>query len=206
MIRFGECWGILAAILILIPVSLALWPPLAAVLALLALFTLYFFRDPERAVPQGEGILLCPADGRVLYVEETNDPYVGEARRLAIFMSPFDVHVNRSPLACKVGRITHTPGRRVAAYLRGDLTARERNRLELEGRGRIAVEQYAGVVARRIVCFAAEGQELAMGGRFGMIMFGSRVDVIAPLSVEIKVSTGERVVAGETKIGEFTNG
>jgi phosphatidylserine decarboxylase len=206
MIRLRESWLILVASAAVFAAAYAFWPPSAALPAVLFAFTLYFFRDPERLAPQGRNLLVSPADGRVLYVEETVDPYVGKARRLAIFMSPFDVHVNRAPFDAKVASVRHTPGKKIAAYMRGDLSARERNRLELEGSVRLAVEQYAGVVARRIVCFVREGDSVSRGGRVGMIRFGSRVDVLAPLSVKYKVDTGDRVAAGETVIGELKDG
>jgi phosphatidylserine decarboxylase len=206
MLRIGECWMILALSAAACAAAYIAWPPAGAVPAALFLFTLYFFRDPERNVPPGEGILVSPADGRILDVEDVVDGFVGGARRVSIFMSPFDVHVNRAPLSCTVKSVTHTPGTKVAAYLKGDLDARERNRVEAEGACKLAVEQYAGVVARRIVCYAKPGQSLKAGERFGMIKFGSRVDVVAPLNVKIKVVKGDRVAAGETIIGELTDG
>ncbi len=201
MVVFRECWHILALSAALAPAAYMLAPALAAAPAALFAFTLYFFRDPERTPPSAPGTVISPADGRVLYVEETSDPFAGESRRVAIFMSPFDVHVNRAPLDCKVASVKHTPGRKIAAYLRGDLAARERNRVELQGAVKVAVEQYAGVVARRIVCNAREGAALKAGERYGMIKFGSRVDVIMPLNVKVKVSKDMRVRAGETVVG-----
>jgi phosphatidylserine decarboxylase len=183
-------------------VVFALTYPPAVLLPLgLLVFTLYFFRDPQRSIPHDAAAVICPADGTVMDVEEMDDPFVGRARRLSIFMSPFNVHVNRSPIAGVVASITHTPGLKVAAYLKGDLTARERNRIEVLGSLKIAVEQYAGVVARRIVCWASQGQRLEAGERIGMIKFGSRVDVIAPLNVRFVVSKGQAVRAGETVVG-----
>jgi phosphatidylserine decarboxylase len=201
MVRFGECWAVLLVLIVaLLPTYLAA-PVLVVVPTALIAFTLYFFRDPERNLPAGQGILVSPADGRVLDIEEVDDPWVGKGRRLSIFMSPFDVHVNRAPFDCTIKSIRHTPGKKVAAYFRGDLDARERNRIEVEGTCRMACEQYAGVVARRIVCWMNEGESIKIGQRIGMIKFGSRVDVLAPLNVEFKVGRGERLIAGETVIG-----
>jgi phosphatidylserine decarboxylase len=201
MIRFGECWQILLVFTIIGALSIPTYPVITLAAASFLLFSLYFFRDPERRAPLGDGLIICPADGRVLDIEEIDDKFVGKGRRLSIFMSPFDVHVNRAPFDCKVVSIVHTPGKKVAAYLKGDLDARERNRLELDGPCKLAIEQYAGVVARRIVCWAGVNDRLTPGQRIGMIKFGSRVDVIAPLSVEFKVHNGERVFAGETIAG-----
>jgi len=201
MIALRECWQILAASAALTLAAYMLAPATAALPAALFAFTLYFFRDPERKHPSVPGAVISPADGRVLYVEETVDAFAGKSRRVAIFMSPFDVHVNRAPIDGKVAYVRHTPGKKVAAYLRGDLEARERNRVELAGAARVVVEQYAGVVARRIVCNVREGGTLKAGERYGMIRFGSRVDVIMPLNVQVKVSKDMRVRAGETVIG-----
>jgi len=203
MVQLRECRHLLFAFAALAIASYYVYMPLIPAFTGLFIFTLYFFRDPERGAPVGEGILLSPADGRVLDVEDVDDPYVGKARRASIFMSPFDVHVNRIPFDCTVKAIKHTPGKKVAAYLKGDLDARERNRIEVEGIYKAAVEQYAGVVARRIVSWAKEGQKLKRGERYGMIKFGSRVDLIVPYKVEIKVVKGDRVVAGETVVGAY---
>jgi len=204
--KLSECWHILLLLAAAAVMAFLAAPLVAAVPAALFIFTLYFFRDPERKAPVWENIIICPADGRVLDIEDVVDPYVGAARRLSIFMSPFDVHVNRAPFDCKVGSIAHKPGKKVAAYLKGDLASREHNRLELEGKVRLAVEQYAGVVARRIVCWAKVGDSLMSGERFGMIKFGSRVDVVAPLNVKFIVSKDSRVVAGETVIARIEDG
>jgi phosphatidylserine decarboxylase len=203
MVRLRESWQLLAISAIAAPIAYALHPVLAALPAAFFAFTLYFFRDPDRAIPPGERSLVSPADGRILDVEDVDDPFAGKARRVSIFMSPLNVHVNRSPLDATVKSVKHTSGKKVAAYLKGDLDARERNRLELAGRVNVAVEQYAGVVARRIVCFAREGQALKRGERFGLIKFGSRVDLIAPLSVKIKVEKGQNVKAGQSVLGEL---
>ncbi|MFH1054825.1 MAG: phosphatidylserine decarboxylase [Candidatus Altiarchaeota archaeon] len=201
MIRFRECWPLIAILAALTLAGYVIFLPSALIFSMLLLFTLYFFRDPERRVPSGAGLLVSPADGRVLDVEEVNDSFVGSGRRLSIFMSAFDVHVNRSPFGGTVKSVRHTPGKKVVAYLKGELSARERNRIEMSGGFNIAVEQYAGIFARRIVCYVRGGQSVAAGERIGMIKFGSRVDVVMPLNVEVKVRKGERVTAGETVIG-----
>ena len=160
-----------------------------------------FFRDPERAIPIVANGVLAPADGRVLSVQDAVDPFVGPAVRVAIFLSPLDVHVNRSPIAGVVADALYTPGRFVAAY---DPSAEDNERCAVRLQGdhaRVTVVQIAGVVARRIVCRVGPGDKLAAGERFGMIRFGSRTDCYMPRSAEVTVRVGERVRGGQTVIG-----
>jgi phosphatidylserine decarboxylase len=160
-----------------------------------------FFRDPERAIPAVVNGVLAPADGRVISVEDAVDSFVGPSVRVAIFLSPLDVHVNRSPLAGVVVDTAYTPGRFVAAY---DPAAEDNERCAVRLQGehaRVTVVQIAGVVARRIVCRVGSGDKLAAGERFGMIRFGSRTDCYMPRGTEITVRPGETVRAGQTVIG-----
>jgi phosphatidylserine decarboxylase len=160
-----------------------------------------FFRDPDRAVPVVINGVLSPADGRVISVEDAVDPFVGPAVRVAIFLSPLDVHVNRAPIAGVVTDTVYTPGRFVAAY---DPAAEsnERCAVRLQGEhGRVTVVQIAGVVARRIVCRVGPGDKLAAGERFGMIRLGSRTDCYMPRGTEATVRVGEHVRGGQTVIG-----
>ena len=160
-----------------------------------------FFRDPERAVPVVLNGVLAPADGRVLSVEDAVDPFVGPAVRVAIFLSPLDVHVNRAPIGGVVADTVYTAGRFVAAY---DPAAEsnERCAVRLQGdHARITVVQIAGVAARRIVCRVGPGDKLAAGDRFGMIRFGSRTDCYMPRGTEVTVRVGEHVRGGQTVIG-----
>jgi phosphatidylserine decarboxylase len=160
-----------------------------------------FFRDPERAVPAVANGVLAPADGRVLSIEDAVDPFVGPALRVAIFLSPLDVHVNRAPIAGVVVDAVYTPGRFVAAYDPG-AEGNERCAVRLQGEhARVAVVQIAGVVARRIVCRVGAGDKLAAGERFGMIRFGSRTDCYMPRTTEVTVRVGETVRGGQTVIG-----
>lgn len=161
-----------------------------------------FFRDPERFAPTTPGAVLAPADGRVMGVEETADPFVGPAVRVSIFLSPLDVHVNRAPIAGLVVDTAYTPGRFLAAYDPDAGELNERCAVRLQGEGaRVTVMQIAGVVARRIVCRVGAGDKLAAGERFGMIRFGSRTDCYMPRGSEVRVSPGDRVRGGETIIG-----
>jgi len=160
-----------------------------------------FFRDPERAIPAVANGVLSPADGRVMSIEDGLDPFVGPSVRVAIFLSPLDVHVNRSPIAGVVTATHYTPGRFVAAYDPA-AEANERCAVRLQGEhARVTVVQIAGVVARRIVCRVGSGDKLAAGERFGMIRFGSRTDCYMPRGTEVTVRVGEHVRGGQTVIG-----
>ncbi len=160
-----------------------------------------FFRDPERAIPAVANGVLAPADGRVMSIEDAVDPFVGPSVRVAIFLSPLDVHVNRAPIAGVVADITYTPGRFAAAYAPA-AEANERCTVRLQGEHvRVTVVQIAGVVARRIVCRVGPGDKLAAGERFGLIRFGSRTDCYMPRTTEIAVRVGESVRGGQTVIG-----
>jgi phosphatidylserine decarboxylase len=160
-----------------------------------------FFRDPERAIPVVANGVLAPADGRVLSVEDAVDPFVGPAVRVAIFLSPLDVHVNRAPIAGVVTDTVYTPGRFAAAY-DAAAEANERCAVRIQGEhARVTVVQIAGVVARRIVCRVGSGDKLAAGDRFGLIRFGSRTDCYMPRTTEITVRVGEMVRGGQTVIG-----
>jgi phosphatidylserine decarboxylase len=160
-----------------------------------------FFRDPERAVPLVANGVLSPADGKVISVEDAVDPFVGPSVRVAIFLSPLDVHVNRAPVAGVVTDVAYTPGAFKPAYDK-DAEANERCAIRLQGEhARVTVVQIAGVVARRIVCRVGPGDKLAAGERYGMIRFGSRTDCYMPRSTEITVRAGEQVRGGQTVIG-----
>lgn len=173
--------------------------PLAVVLIGLALFIVFFFRDPTRVPPADEGLLVSPGDGRVVSVETLPD---GSGRKqIAIFLSIFNVHINRSPLASAVSAIRYTPGKFLAAYKPAAGSQNERNELELrDGDYVVIVRQIAGVVARRIVCWAREKDRLDRGQRFGLIQFGSRMEIVLPGSAEVLVAVGDKVKGGETAI------
>jgi phosphatidylserine decarboxylase len=178
---------------------------LASVPLVLAVgFCLWFFRDPERAAPAGDGLVISPADGRVVaVVPEREERYLHAlATRVSIFMSPLDVHVNRSPVTGTVRQVQHTEGKFRAAFSDKSSLDNERNAVVLESGGkRFLMVQIAGALARRIVCHVAPGDRLECGQRFGMIMFGSRVDVFLPPGVQPTVSKGERVRAGLSVLG-----
>ena len=165
-------------------------------------FCLYFFRDPERTPPAGERLVVSPADGRVVAVAEER-AFDAPATRVSIFMSPLDVHVNRSPVSATVALVRHTAGKFRAAFADKASLDNERTALVLESGGRrYLLEQIAGALARRIVCRVRPGDRVQRGERFGMIMFGSRVDLFLPVGVTPVVRRGDRVRAGTSVIAE----
>ena len=199
--------GIFAAITL---VLFWIWVPLGWVGVGLTVWCYYFFRDPKRAVPQGEGLMVSPADGIVSLIERAAPPPelgMGHAPllRVSVFMSVFNCHVNRAPIAGKLVKMAYRPGKFLNASLDKASVDNERNSLCLEladGR-QIAVVQIAGLVARRILPFVSEGESLKTGQRFGLIRFGSRVDVYLPEGVVPLVALGQHCVAGETVIAEL---
>ena len=174
-------------------------------------FVLYFFRDPERRVPATPRVLVSPADGRVVEISEAEGDGVpgGRSVKVGIFMSPLDVHVNRSPCEGRVETVVHRAGRFRNAASPSASAENESNAIAIrasdDGGAQIVVRQVAGVLARRIVCGAAEGDVLERGQRFGMIKFGSRAEVYVPVESGFRVGVrlGQRVKAGETVIGAF---
>src|SRR5262245_28404473 len=178
------------------------------VFLLLTLFVAFFFRDPERMALADDRFILAPADGRVVTVEENlqKEPFLTTpATRVVIFMSPLDVHVNRVPVTGKVIAVQYQPGKFRPAFATSAAEVNEQNIVTLEdaqGR-RLLLVQVAGILARRIVCAVKDGDRVRRGDRYGMIMFGSRVDLYCPTGVRLKVQVGQRVKAGETVIGEY---
>ncbi len=171
---------------------------------LVTLFMVFFFRDPERTAPPGAGLFLAPADGKVIFVDTVReDRYLkAEAVKVSIFMSAFDVHVNRAPFGGIVREVVHRPGRFMAAYKEEASLANEHIDMVLDtSAGPIVVRQVAGLMARRAVCRVKPGDRLESGERYGVIKFGSRVDLYLPKSSEIRVKLNARTTAGETVIG-----
>lgn len=188
---------------VLIPVIIASlfgwlgWWPVSVLLAFVALFVLYFFRDPDRAVPEGEGLIVSAADGRVTRIEET-----AESKFVSVFLSPLDVHINRSPITGTIVQIDYIAGRKVPATSDEASVVNERNSLIIKGSDlTVTCTQIAGILARRIVCWSKRGDNLIRGQKFGLIKFSSRTDLLMPPNVEIKVKVGDRVKGGETVIG-----
>ncbi len=171
-----------------------------------SLFVLQFFRDPGRAVPNNPDAVLSPADGRIVAVEKVNDPYLDrEAVKVSVFMNVFNVHSNRSPVDGEVKGIWYFPGKFVNADLDKASLENERNAVWIRTPDGIDVTsvQVAGLIARRILCYVKEGQQLARGQRYGFIRFGSRVDVYLPADTRIKVGIGDKVYATESILAEL---
>ena len=169
-----------------------------AVFAMIAVFMLYFFRDPHRIIPSGEGLIVSAADGRVTRIEDGEHSKV-----VSVFLSPLDVHINRSPIGGIINSITYTEGKKMPATSNEASLVNERNSLVIEGGGiSVTCTQIAGILARRIVCWPKSGDNLERGQKFGLIKFGSRTDILMPGNVEIVVSVGDRVKGGETIIGK----
>ena len=177
----------------------------AAGLAALGAFFAYFFRDPDRTIPAGEGLVVSPADGRVMFAGPSDHRWSppGNWRQITIFLSPMDVHINRTPVAGRVTHIQYRPGKFLPAY-KEDACENELNEIWLDHDGRtVVVRQVVGVLARRIVCRISEGQTLARGERIGLMKFGSRMDVFLPTDADLVVNVGQQVVAGETVLAHL---
>ena len=169
-------------------------------------FTLYFFRDPARKTPQGENLIISPADGKIILIEKVqeNEFFKGPVRKISIFMSAFNVHVNRNPIDGKVVFFNYKKGSFHQAFKDDASYENEQTIIGVENKKiKILFKQIAGIFARRIVCYIREGNEVKQGEKFGLIKFGSRMDVFMPLSVEIKVSLKQKVKAGETILGIY---
>jgi phosphatidylserine decarboxylase len=179
-------------------------PIIAFVLFVLALFLLSFFRDPERVPEGGEETIVSPADGTVLSVTPAPEAPAGASRRLSIFMSVFNVHVNRAPVSGEIADYVYSPGRLRAAFQEKASTENEQNRITLASpRGGVTFKQIAGAVARRIVFYPRVGERLWRGQRIGMIRLGSRVDLFIPDDAEVLVARGDKVRAGKTAIARW---
>jgi len=176
----------------------------SAVLLFLTLFMAYFFRDPERSERQDNRCVVSPADGKVLEIEQNStNEWLGENfTRVTIFLSVFNVHVNRSPHKGTVKKLKYVPGKFLAAFNKSASRENEQNWLLIEdGELQILVKQITGLIARRIVCWSREGDQLESGERFGLIRFGSRVDLFVPDTVQIRVKPSDKVLGGTTVIG-----
>jgi phosphatidylserine decarboxylase len=177
---------------------------LSAPFFLLALFMIYFFRDPERVINRKDGVFYSPADGKVIFIGKVGEDELlkDKAIEVSIFMSPFNVHINRIPCDGVVRDVRHCPGKFYAAYREDSSIANEHITMLIEGRhGKVVVRQVAGFLARRAVCRVKPGDTLTQGQRYGMIKFSSRVDIYLPLNTNIEVKLNDKVKAGETIIG-----
>jgi phosphatidylserine decarboxylase len=188
-----------------------LWTPLGWLGVVATAWCAYFFRDPRRVTPVRDGLIVSPADGRVSQITMVAPPAelemgVAPRPRVSVFMSVFDVHVNRSPASGPIERVAYRPGKFINADLDKASEENERNGLVIRTpAGRIGIVQIAGLLARRIVCFVREGQSVTAGDRIGLIRFGSRVDIYLPEGTRPLVSEGQISVAGETVLADLAN-
>jgi len=189
--QYGAAFGAAALLL-----GLALKPWTAIPLLAAGLFLMFFFRDPERPIPAGPGLMVSPADGRVVEVRDVEQEG-RPCRRVSIFLSPLNVHVNRSPVAGHIREVHYAPGRFHAAWKEEASIENERNTISLDTEGGLVVcKQIAGVLARRVVCWKKSGESVERGERIGLMKFSSRMDVIMDPAWELVVKAGDRVVGG----------
>jgi len=204
--REGYPLIVTAAVVTILTFALG-WVGIGVILGVCTIAIAGFFRDPERTIPTGDGLIVSPADGKVVsIVDIKGDPRFTEATaRVSIFLSPLDVHINRSPVTGKIEQANYQRGKFLAAYKDEASARNEQNTLKLvDERGRrLGVVQVAGVVARRIICRVQRGDSVKRGDRFGLIMFGSRTDAYLPRGCRIEVTEGQRVKGGETILGRF---
>jgi phosphatidylserine decarboxylase len=185
--------------------SFTLWL-VALLLLVVALWVAYFFRDPERVGERGDALVIAPADGKVVMITEVDEPTFihGRATRVSIFMNVFSVHVNRYPVSGVVRHVHYAPGKFLNAVREESSLSNEMRSVGIEhGANRVLVRQVAGLVARRIVTYSREGDRAVQGERFGIIRFGSRVDLFIPTGSRMRVQLGQQATAGSTVIAEL---
>jgi phosphatidylserine decarboxylase len=195
MVKEGLPFVLVPAVVALLLGAFQLWIP-AAVFAAVAFFMAFFFRDPHRNIPEGDDIVVSAADGRVTRVEISE-----KGKLVSVFLSPLDVHINRSPIGGSVLRAEYVRGKKNPATSNDASFVNERNTLTIEGASfTVQCTQIAGILARRIVCWKKTGDHVAIGERFGLIKFSSRTDVSMPSNADVLVKVGDRVRGGETII------
>ena len=201
----AEGWPFIIPLSIVTGLLFALgWKNTAYLSLMLTLFVLFFFRDPERTIPSGAGVVVSPADGKVIVIKDIYEPsYLKQdVKQISIFLSVFNVHVNRSPLGGAVEIVKYNPGKfHVASVDKASLDNEQTAMVIASGKDKILVKQIAGLIARRIVCYARPGDTIKTGERYGLIRFGSRVDIFLPKNAEIKVRLGDRVKGAQDIIG-----
>ncbi len=202
---FVLSFGVLAISYILDLPDVVIWL-LVSLSFFLLVFTVQFFRDPERTPPTTPNVIVSPADGEVVLIKEAEHHFFeGKAKMVSVFMSPINVHVNRNPISGKVTHFRYIEGQYIAAFDHNAGERNERTEIGIENEKiKVFFKQISGFVARRIVCDLKEGDETKLGERFGMIKFGSRVDLFMPITVALKVKVGDKVTAGETIIATYS--
>jgi len=180
------------------------WKGIGVVTLVLTLFVLFFFRDPERLIPEGKGVVVSPADGKVIVIKDIYEPtYLKQdVKQISIFLSVFNVHVNRAPVEGTVELVKYNPGKfHVASVDKASLDNEQTAMVITNGKDKVLVKQIAGLIARRIVCYAKAGDVVKRGERYGLIRFGSRTDIFLPKDAEITVKLGDRVKGARYIIG-----
>lgn len=203
IVRDGIPFILPPSLLAVILLALGYWY-VALFFIVIAAFMAYFFRDPDRVLPSEPNVIVAPADGRVTRVESLAASSDDSPTLISIFLSPLDVHINRAPIAGRITDVSYTKGKFLMATDKSASQVNEQNSLTIEGeRITIVCKQIAGILARRIVCWKRNGDQVKRGERFGLIKFGSRTDVVLPGSVEVLVTEGMRVMGGSTIIGRM---
>ncbi|HYA88318.1 MAG TPA: phosphatidylserine decarboxylase family protein [Nitrospirota bacterium] len=201
----SEGWPFIVPLAIVTALLFALgWRNTGVVMLLLTLFVLFFFRDPDRSVPAGKGVVVSPADGTVIVIRDIYEPtYLQQdVKQISIFLSVFNVHVNRAPVEGTVELVKYNPGKfHVASVDKASLDNEQTAMVITNGKDRVLVKQIAGLIARRIVCYAKAGDAIRRGERYGLIRFGSRTDIFLPKDAEITVKLGDRVKGARDIIG-----
>jgi phosphatidylserine decarboxylase len=201
----AEGWPFILPIAIFTMLSFVVgWKSTGFMSLLLILFILFFFRDPERSVPEGKNVVVSPADGKVVVIKDMYEPdYLKQdAKQISIFLSMFNVHVNRAPIGGVIKTVKHNPGKfHVASVDKASLDNEQTGMVIADENRKVLVKQIAGFIARRIVCHAKPGDAIQKGERYGLIRFGSRVDIFLPMDAEVKVKVGDRVKGGRDVIG-----
>jgi len=197
-------FGIFIIISCLFPLSVL--KVVTVIIGFIFLFNLYFLRDPERSIPAGENLILSPADGTVVDISEVEEPYYFNARvkKVSIFLSILDVHVNRIPVTGKIELVRYIKGKFRLAFVDKASEENEQSIIGIRHRkGKILFKQIAGIIARRIIYHIEEEDSVTAGDRFGLIRYGSRVDIFFPDNVDLKINLKDKVFGGETVIGKF---
>ncbi len=178
---------------------------ITSVLLILMVFCLNFFRDPKRNIPKHNNLILSPADGKIIKIDDVDDPISGEKfKMVSIFLNVFNVHANRMPIDGKFLDVQYVKGKFLAAFDHKASDCNERTEIKIDTKfGIIMVKQIAGLVARRILCYADVGEEMKAGGRLGFIRFGSRTDIILPADINLEIELNQKVLGGETIIGRY---
>jgi phosphatidylserine decarboxylase len=202
-------WGYLFILGIITAILLVIYWPVSILTGLLFFFVAFFFRNPSRVIPVDESIVTSPADGVVMSVSNVDENLFinGPVKKVNIFLSVFNVHINRSPISGEVKYINYVPGKFLPAFKSHASEINERNYIGIESdRYKVLVCQITGFIARRIVCYAKKNAKLDKGQRFGLIKFGSCTEIFLPKEIEILVNPGDKVKGGETAIGRLPNG